>query len=194
MEIIEDIAIEEYGLADRVFVMSYALLAYMIGAGALFWLIFAAGGLAPLGFMDMTYGNAVLALAVNAVLVLAFGVQHSVMARTWFKSWLVRFIPASLERANFVLASGLITLVVIALWQPVEVTVWHEDNILAAVSLQVGYWFGIAYLLSSSFVTNQAGLAVFHQQALQGPGVQATLDVPVQPSSDDAGFPVYSLV
>jgi protein-S-isoprenylcysteine O-methyltransferase Ste14 len=154
MEIIEDIAIEEHGLTDRVFVMSYALLAYMIGAGALFWLIFAAGGLAPLGFVDMTYGNAVLALAVNAVLVLAFGVQHSVMARTWFKSWLVRFIPASLERANFVLASGLITLVVIALWQPVEVTVWHVDNILAAVSLQVGYWFGIAYLLSSSFVTN----------------------------------------
>jgi protein-S-isoprenylcysteine O-methyltransferase Ste14 len=154
MEITQEIQTEVHGLSDRCFAMGYALLAYMIGAGSLFWLIFAAGGFAPLGFVDVTYGNSVLALGVNAVLVIAFGVQHSVMARSWFKSWLTRYIPVHLERANFVLVSGVLTLVVIALWQSVDATVWHVENTLVAVGLQVAYWFGIVYLLSSSFVTN----------------------------------------
>jgi len=47
-----------------------------------------------------------------------------------------------------VLVSGVLTLVIIALWQNVGTTVWTIENTLAAVALQVGYWFGIAYLLS----------------------------------------------
>lgn len=154
MEIIEEIKLEQHNLGDRLFALSFAGLAYMIGAGSLFWLIFAAGGFAPLGFVDFTYGNSVLALSFNTLLVVLFGVQHSVMARRWFKEWLTRFIPSHLERANFVLVSGLMTLLVVTLWQPVEAQVWQVNNTLAAVVLQVAYWFGIAYLLSSSFVTN----------------------------------------
>ena len=154
MEIIESIEHEQHGFGDRVFALGYSLLSYMIGAGALFWLIFAAGGFAPLGFVDLTYGNGVLALAINAVLVILFGVQHSVMARKRFKDWWVNYIPRHLERSTFVLVSGVLTLVIIALWQNVDATVWKIENTLAGVGLQVAYWFGIAYLLSSSFVTN----------------------------------------
>jgi protein-S-isoprenylcysteine O-methyltransferase Ste14 len=154
MEIIENVSMQEHGLGERVFALGYSLFSYAIGAGALFWLIFAAGGLAPLGFAEISNGNGFIGLAVNVVLVLLFGVQHSVMARSGFKRKLVRYIPAHLERSTFVLVSGVLTLVIIALWQNVGTTVWTIENTLAAVALQVGYWFGIAYLLSSSFVTN----------------------------------------
>jgi protein-S-isoprenylcysteine O-methyltransferase Ste14 len=154
MEIIEEFKQQKHGVGDRLFAIGYALLSYMIGASALFWLIFAAGGFAPLGFVDITYGNGVLALVVNAMLVVLFGVQHSIMARKWFKHWLVSYIPRHLERSTFVLVSGLLTLVVIALWQNIDAAVWVVESTLPGVALQVGYWFGIAYLMSSSFVTN----------------------------------------
>lgn len=154
MQAIEEIKQQEHGAGDRLFAIGYALLSYMIGAGALFWIIFAAGGLAPLGFVDITFGNGVLALVVNAMLVVLFGVQHSIMARKWFKDWLINYIPRHLERSTFVLVSGLLTLVVIALWQGIDASVWVVESTLPGVALQVGYWFGIAYLLSSSLVTN----------------------------------------
>ena len=145
---------EEHGLAERAFALGYSLFAYAVGAGALFWLIFAAGGFAPLGFVDFTNGNGVLALAANASLVLLFGVQHSIMARRRFKNWLENYIPRHLERSTFVLVSGILTLVIIALWQNVDAVVWKVENTLGGIMLLVGYWFGIAYLLGSSFVTN----------------------------------------
>lgn len=154
MEILEEVKNQEFGLSDRIFALSYSLFSYMVGASALFWLIFAAGGFVPLGFVDLTFGNGVLAMVINALLVIAFGVQHSVMARTRFKNWLVNYIPRHLERSTFVLVSGILTMVIIVMWQSVDATVWHVENTLASVGLQVAYWFGIAYLLSSSFVTN----------------------------------------
>jgi hypothetical protein len=97
MEIIENVSMQEHGLGERVFALGYSLFSYAIGAGALFWLIFAAGGLAPLGFAEISNGNGFIGLAVNVVLVLLFGVQHSVMARSGFKRKLVRYIPAHLN-------------------------------------------------------------------------------------------------
>lgn len=154
MEITETVKHQEYGLGDRVFALGYSLVSYTIGAGALFWLIFAAGGYAPLGFVNLSNGNEILALTINILLVVAFGVQHSVMARTKFKAKLTRYIPVHLERSTFVLVSGVLTLVIIALWQVIDVTVWQVQSTVPVLLLQAAYVFGIVYVLGSSFVTN----------------------------------------
>ena len=154
MEIIESVETQEYSLSDRVFVMGYAVFAYLVGAGALFWLIFAAGGFVPLGFVDLTGGKIILAIAVNAGLVILFGVQHSIMARSKFKERMARVMPRHLERATFVLASGVVSIFLIVFWQEIDVTVWQMENAFAAVMMQVVYLFGIVYLLASSCVTN----------------------------------------
>ena len=154
MEIIEAVNKPTNSLADRVFALGYSLFAYAVGAGALFWLIFAAGGYAPLGFIDIAGGNVIAALVINTLLVTLFGVQHSVMARSKFKKNWYQDDTVHLERSTFVLVSGIVSLVVIALWQVLDATIWKVENATAGLVLQVLYGLGILYLLASSFVTN----------------------------------------
>jgi len=154
MEIIENVQLEKEGHGSRVFALGYALAAYAIGAGGLFWMIFAAGGFAPLGVVNLADGNAVIALVINALLVVLFGVQHSVMARTKFKNRTSHIIPSHLERSTFVLVSGVLMVVIMLFWQVVDTTVWQVDSPLLSGALLVAYVFGIVYLLASSFVTN----------------------------------------
>ena len=154
MEIIEHVKPVSEGLGSRVFALGYALAAYTIGAGGLFWLILAAGGFVPIGFINIAGGNAITALVINTLLVITFGVQHSVMARTRFKNWLTRYIPRHLERATFVLVSGALTALIMVCWQVVNTTVWQVESAVFSYILLGGYVFGIVYLMASSFVTN----------------------------------------
>ena len=46
------------------------------------------------------------AFLVDTLLVVLFGLQHSVMARPRFKAWVTRLVPQPMERATYVLASS----------------------------------------------------------------------------------------
>lgn len=57
-------------------------------------------------------------MPLNLVLLLIFGVQHSVMARQGFKQRLAVLVPPELERSTYVLFSGFVLFWVSALWSP----------------------------------------------------------------------------
>lgn len=133
--------------------MSYALFSYLVGAAALFWVFFAAGGFAPYGLGAET-GSATAALAINIGLVLVFALQHTIMARRGFKRWLARFFPAALERATFVLMSGIAMGSLVFFWQDIPGNAWRVDNVAATYTLYGAYALGIVYVLACSFVTN----------------------------------------
>jgi polyhydroxybutyrate depolymerase len=64
-----------------------------------------------------------LAIGANLALIALFGLQHSLMARPWFK----RLWPqpaASIERSVYVLASVLLLCLLMAAWQPLAGSVW----------------------------------------------------------------------
>jgi protein-S-isoprenylcysteine O-methyltransferase Ste14 len=68
------------------------------------------------------------ALAIDVALLLAFGLQHSVMARPAFKRMWTRFVPEPLERSTYVLVSCLVTGLLVWQWRPIEATVWDVQN------------------------------------------------------------------
>lgn len=142
------------GLFARFFSISYAFVAYGIGAGALFWFFFVAIGVAPDIAVDLTGNQVFLALLVNLLLVAMFGFQHSLMARPAFKRRWTRIVPGHLERATYVLFSGLFLLPIILCWQKLPGVVWQVGNETAALLLTVTACLGFAYLLFASFLTN----------------------------------------
>ncbi|HEX6835388.1 MAG TPA: isoprenylcysteine carboxylmethyltransferase family protein, partial [Polyangia bacterium] len=72
-----------------------------------------------------------LAVAVDFALVLAFGVQHTVMARPGFKRLLTTVVPSHLERSTFVLASDICVGAIAWFWAPVAGDVWAVHGTVA---------------------------------------------------------------
>ena len=69
----------------------------------------------------------------NFSLILLFGLQHSIMARSWFKKWWSNIIPASLERVTYLLFSSIILGIIIMYWQPINIIIWDIRGSAVAV-------------------------------------------------------------
>ncbi|MEO0575974.1 MAG: methanethiol S-methyltransferase [Pseudomonadota bacterium] len=110
------------------------------------------------------------ALFINTLLLGVFAVQHSVMARPFFKRWITRWIPEAAERSTYVLVSSLALALLFALWEPMGGVIW-------SVGSPVGQWiayscFAVGWLLVfySSFAINHFDLFGLRQswQAFRG--------------------------
>ena len=138
-------------LAKRLGVLAYGVVSYVLGVTALVaWI------LAMLGVIHFSGGPVgelatSPALALDLGLLVAFGLQHSVMARpTWKTRWL-RVVGPALERPTYMLATGLVLLPVLWLWQPMPTVIWaleHPVSIGAAYAIAGAAW---AYLFLASF-------------------------------------------
>jgi protein-S-isoprenylcysteine O-methyltransferase Ste14 len=93
-----------------------------------------------------------LAAAIDLALVLAFGLQHSVMARTGFKAWLKRRLPPAAERSVFVLLASLMLMLLFWQWRPIATPLWHAHSV-AGQALGWGVFaLGFATVLLSTFL------------------------------------------
>ena len=107
------------------------------------------------------------ALLVNLGLLAVFAVQHSLMARPFFKRWITRFIPESAERSTYVLASSLALIVLIAGWQPMGGTVWSVESGAAAGLIRGVFGLGWLLVLVSTFQINHLDLFGLRQVWLE---------------------------
>jgi methanethiol S-methyltransferase len=96
-------------------------------------------------------------VATDLILLLLFAVQHTVMARPWFKRRWTRIAPLPAERASFVLAASLVLALLFWLWRPIRGTVWNLSG-PGADALWAGYAAGWALAVSSTFLTSHFDL------------------------------------
>lgn len=79
----------------------------------------------------------------DACLCLAFFIQHSVMVRKSFRRRLLRFLPAQYDGASYAIASGIVLLALVVLWQESVRTLAAPHGVLRW-ALRAIYFLGIA--------------------------------------------------
>jgi protein-S-isoprenylcysteine O-methyltransferase Ste14 len=125
----------------------YSIASYGLFLGSFtYFAVFSDGVIVPKTVDSGTPTGIAVAAIINLALVLAFGLQHSIMARAGFKRAFTRMIPPALERATYVLASSLVLILVMWQWRPMETVLWHVDNSAAAVvlwSINAIGWLGV---------------------------------------------------
>ena len=107
------------------------------------------------------------ALLADVLLLGAFALQHSVMARPFFKRWLTRFIPQSAERSTYVLFSSLALIALFAYWQPLGGVAWDVKNQAVRTVLYTLFAFGWLLALVATFLINHFDLFGLRQVWLQ---------------------------
>ncbi len=110
------------------------------------------------------------ALGIDIALLTVFAVQHSGMARPAFKRWWTRFVPASIERSTFVLASSAVLGLVFWLWHPLPQSIWHVESAVVRVGLWGVSLFGWLLVLTSSFTIDHFELFGLRQVWRNGQG------------------------
>jgi protein-S-isoprenylcysteine O-methyltransferase Ste14 len=111
------------------------------------------------------------ALFINTLLLSVFALQHSIMARPFFKRAWTRIIPVAAERSTYVLFSSLAMILLFALWQPMGGVIWDIDNSIVRTALHVSYAFGWALVLASTIAIDHFDLFGLRQTWLHARGV-----------------------
>jgi protein-S-isoprenylcysteine O-methyltransferase Ste14 len=150
------------GYAVAVYAAFVAVTVYAIG--------FFAGVGVPKGIDQGPGSPWPLAMAIDLLLLSLFAVQHTVMARPWFKRRWTRLVPVPAERATYVLCASLLLALLFWLWRPVGGTVWHLRG-LDAGTLAALYAIGWVVALGSTFMINHFDLFGLRQAYLHARGV-----------------------
>ena len=98
------------------------------------------------------------ALLINLGLLSLFAVQHSVMARPWFKRALLRVLPQAAERSTYVLASSLALILLFWQWSPLGGVIWEIENPTGRAVMYGAFGFGFLLVLYTTFLINHFDL------------------------------------
>jgi protein-S-isoprenylcysteine O-methyltransferase Ste14 len=97
-------------------------------------------------------------LLINAGLLALFAVQHSVMARQWFKRAWTKVVAPAVERSTYVLFASAALFLLVYFWQPMPTVIWSVESEIARLVLQLFFWLGWGIVLVSTVLIDHFDL------------------------------------
>lgn len=146
-------------MLKRILFFIYGSLCYLMFVGTFLYALGFIGNFGVTKTLDGALSGSLLsALATNAGLLALFAVQHSVMARKWFKESWTRVVPQPIERSTYVLFSSLALILLFWLWRPMGGQVWSVEDPAGRIALRAMFAFGWGLVLVSTFLINHFDL------------------------------------
>jgi protein-S-isoprenylcysteine O-methyltransferase Ste14 len=143
----------------RFLVLAYGSLTYVLFLATFLYAVgFAGDLLVPRSVDRGPAAPAGLALLGNVALLGLFGLQHSIMARRWFKERWTRIVPRPIERSTFVLLTCVVLVLLFWAWRPLPAVVWEVENPAVVFGLQALFWFGWLVVLAATFIIDHFDL------------------------------------
>src|SRR2546423_4937693 len=116
-------------MIKRIGFFTYGVVCYAIFFATFRYAIGFIGGFAvPTTLDGPARGPLAQSITIDAALLGVFAIQHSVMARKWFKERWTRLVPPALERSTYVLFSSVLLIALFALWRPLGGVVWSVHD------------------------------------------------------------------
>ena len=146
-------------MTKRLLFCAYGAASYLIFLGTFSYAIAFVGGLpVPTRLDGPLEGSILAALVIDVALLAVFAVQHSVMARRWFKERWTLIVPWTIERSTYVLFACLALILLFAEWRPIGIAIWTVDNTAARIILWTLCAAGWATVLIVTFLINHVDL------------------------------------
>jgi methanethiol S-methyltransferase len=144
--------------AGRVVLGGYSAVGYLLSLISVAYLSgFLVNVGVPKGIDSGTSGSTASAVAIDGALVLVFALQHSVMARPWFKKSSSRLVRPPAQRSTYVMATSAALLIMFWLWRPVPATVWQIPG-WPGQALLVVYAAAVVFTIAVTFQVSHTDL------------------------------------
>jgi protein-S-isoprenylcysteine O-methyltransferase Ste14 len=98
------------------------------------------------------------AIMIDVLLLLAFALPHTVMARPGFKRVWTRIIPEPIERSTYVLASNLLLMLAMWQWRSIDAVIWDVRHPVGRIALWSLFAVGWLLVPAVSFMINHFDL------------------------------------
>jgi methanethiol S-methyltransferase len=146
-------------MSKRLLFFGYGLTCYVIFLGTFLYAIaFVGGFIVPRPLDGPLQSSLGVAVAVDCLLLTIFALQHSIMARPWFKERWTQIVPWAIERSTFVLCASLTLLLLFWQWRPIGLQVWSVENPVLRAVLWAIFAAGWMTVLAVTFLINHFDL------------------------------------